>query len=578
MANSEDYLDSLLNSVQTVRKDVTDAQKQTEAILREKQEQRNRIKPDDDFMEASGIRDYKPEPTSHENLRKALSEDDFLKMFEEELGEDLDQSDDFIREFEDEIAQDELEYEKSFQEEASLEETPEEEISVPEETVTGEDTVEGPAEDQASDVQTSDEDRPADDTASFLDNIEEVVNKAKEQIEQGDDDLPALDGYGEDEMDAEFAEDKGEPDAEESIGEAGEDLLAKYLQMNDAEAADAEEPSLLDENDEDMDLMGLLSGDEDLDDIGALLQADGEDQPLEEAQETFEQLAEQTDPSADADPEGSPAEGDGAPVKKGLGALIDKIKSIFSKKDKEEDQVLDISQAPQEDLNQENLDILKELSEAEQKSKKAKKEKKPKKEKKTKEPKEKKVKVKKEKPPKSPKEPDNSPKIPAKVIVIFLVLAVSIVALITLAQHMMGYKLSLSDARTAYNAGDYFTSYEDLMGMDLKEADEDLFKKARLLGDLQKRDQEYQVFVKRQKYELALDSLVIGVARYEENLDEAKELGIEDEYTKLGDALAELLQDQYGVSSEDAVAMYQLNREDYSLRIDEIIASLHLDD
>ena len=77
---------------------------------------------------------------------------------------------------------------------------------------------------------------------------------------------------------------------------------------------------------------------------------------------------------------------------------------------------------------------------------------------------------------------------------------------------------------------------------------------------------------------MALDSLVIGVDRYEENLDEAKELGIEDEYTKLGDALAELLQDQYGVSSEDAVAMYQLNREDYSLRIDEIIASLHLDD
>ena len=41
-----------------------------------------------------------------------MSEDDFLKMFEEELGEDLDQSDDFIREFEDEIAQDEMEYEQ----------------------------------------------------------------------------------------------------------------------------------------------------------------------------------------------------------------------------------------------------------------------------------------------------------------------------------------------------------------------------------------------------------------------------------------------------------------------------------
>ena len=72
MANSEDYLDSLLNSVQTVRKDVTDAQKQTEAILREKQEQRNRIKPDDDFMEASGIRDYKPEQIGRASCRERV--------------------------------------------------------------------------------------------------------------------------------------------------------------------------------------------------------------------------------------------------------------------------------------------------------------------------------------------------------------------------------------------------------------------------------------------------------------------------------------------------------------------------
>ena len=43
MANSEDYLDGLLNSVQNVRKDVTDAQKQTEEILREKQEQRKEV-------------------------------------------------------------------------------------------------------------------------------------------------------------------------------------------------------------------------------------------------------------------------------------------------------------------------------------------------------------------------------------------------------------------------------------------------------------------------------------------------------------------------------------------------------
>ena len=134
----------------------------------------------------------------------------------------------------------------------------------------------------------------------------------------------------------------------------------------------------------------------------------------------------------------------------------------------------------------------------------------------------------------------------------------------------------MTEARTAYNAGDYFAAYEDLMGMDLKESDEDLFKKSRLLGDLQKKNKEYQVFVKREMYDLALDSLVSGVARYQDNLDEAKTLGIEEEYTKEGDALVQLLQDQYGVSVDDAVSMYRLNREQYSIKIDEIVETLNL--
>ena len=100
---------------------------------------------------------------------------------------------------------------------------------------------------------------------------------------------------------------------------------------------------------------------------------------------------------------------------------------------------------------QENLEILKELSAAEAKSKKEKKEKKPKKEKKQKVPKEKKPKVKKEKPQRMPKEPDNSPKIPTKLIVVFLILAMSIVVFVTITQHMTGYKLSMTEARTAYN-------------------------------------------------------------------------------------------------------------------------------
>ena len=79
-----------------------------------------------------------------------------------------------------------------------------------------------------------------------------------------------------------------------------------------------------------------------------------------------------------------------------------------------------------------------------------------------------------------------------------------------------------------------------------------------------------------EKYAMALDSLVIGVARYDEYYQEAKDLGIEKEYKEIGDGLIQLLSDQFGISREDAVAIYKLNREDYSIRLDQIIEECNL--
>ncbi len=98
MANAEDYLDDLLSSVSGVRQEVSQAYNQTQQQRQRQFEVRNRILADEDFMEASGLNSYEPIVTKHTNLRKALSEDDFLRSFEEEL--DSEDADDFLREFE----------------------------------------------------------------------------------------------------------------------------------------------------------------------------------------------------------------------------------------------------------------------------------------------------------------------------------------------------------------------------------------------------------------------------------------------------------------------------------------------
>lgn len=575
MANSEDYLDGLLNSVKNVREDVSQAQAMSEQSRKRREEQRNKIKPDDDFMEASGLSGYVPERTTHENLRKIISEEDFLRSFEEELELDSSEYDSILQDFEQEL-------EEEFQEEFST--TPEEYAE------TAEDEAENTAEDTTAHEESD---------SSFLQNIENIVSQAKEQIEQGENPFEEEETPAEAETEAEtpnasevekqspkealesapaaekelspldaFAPDELDEMLDGPIGEPGEDLLEKYQQLHGMSEENGETP-LMDENAEDADLMDLLSSDSEFDDLGALLEADENQTELAEAQAEFEEKANSEVEASAQNENASEGEGEEEGEKKGL---LAKILSLFSKKKKDENEVLDINAEEGEDLTQENLDILKSLDEAEKKAEKPKKEKK-KKEPKEKKPKEKKPKEKKPKKEKVKKEKkvDNSPVIPMKIILLFLLLGGSIVAFVTIGEKALGYQMHKNAAQSAYDKTDYLGAYQELMGVTLKEDDEELFKKSRLLADLQMKNREYNVMMSNKEYAMALDSLIIGVGRYNENVEEAKSFGIENEYIALGEELTQLLTNQFGISMEEALEIYQRNREDYSIRINQII-------
>ena len=673
MANSEDYLDGLLNSVKTVRDDVQNAEQMSAINAARRQNQRNKINPSDDFMQATGLDDFEPEVSSHSNLRRVLSEDDFLREFEAELGLDDADTDAIMRDFEEEMERDEIEFQKSLQNEQTEDEY-------------------------------QDDDLNQDDDKSFLENIENIVNQAKEEIENGTvetgfsseltdsfgdvaeidesvedvgvDDLGSL-GFGDDEesekepdaeepaaddteepasddteesdtdeaegaeeSDTDEAGDAGEKDIDETgdaegsveesseeidlselesiagdadldlsinngeepdlgaseaseedtdepIGVSGENLLEKYAEMEAENMLNNPEESLLDEN-ADVDLMDLLSGDGDLDDISQLLNADEGQEELPEAQEEFEA---QADAAAGSDPNDLAAglnfdpseEGEEAPAeKKGFGAIIEKIKSIFAKKgdDQEGEEIVDVGSGEAEDMNQENMDILKTLEEEGAGEEETPKKEKKKKEKKPKEPKpkkEKKPKPPKEKKPKKEKQPDNSPKIPMKYIIVFLLLAVSIVVLINVGQSVLSHSNSKANAELAFGKGDYITAYESLAGKKLtKDEDIQLFAQSRLLSDLQKRQHDYNLMVSLNKYDLALDSLIIGVVRYTENVDQADQYQVREQYDAIGTNLIDTLNAQYGLTQEDAISMSHMNREQYSIRINEIVDELGL--
>ena len=85
MANTEDYLDGLLDSITQAKEEERPVDRNTRNRNR-REERRSRVRPDDDFMEATGLNSFRREQRMNRRERRH-SEEDFLRSFEDELSQ-----------------------------------------------------------------------------------------------------------------------------------------------------------------------------------------------------------------------------------------------------------------------------------------------------------------------------------------------------------------------------------------------------------------------------------------------------------------------------------------------------------
>ncbi|MBR4707645.1 MAG: hypothetical protein IKP29_06290 [Pseudobutyrivibrio sp.] len=590
MSQSEDYLDGLLNSINKAKTDVTLVQQQAEEKQKQAGSTMRSISPDEDFFEATGIDTSVLETkTSHPYLRKVLSEEDFLRQFEEEL--DSDDVDVFISNFEEEIDEEERLFQKGIEKEAEPEAEPEEEDELeaePEKEISLEPEEELEAE--ADEPSILDEDTPLDipdegeiDLSNFIEEGDEEEPAASEESQESEDDL----GFSLDDM----AEDVEEEPLDDSLKEFMPDEMDA---LDEAQFGDGEEPDLSGAGD--MDLENLLEGgdDEDLLDISSLLSGD-EEGPGEGGD---------IDESAEEAPKEAPAADDGKKKKKEKkkkekkekgekkpNPILAKLALIFFGPP-DEDDIAEAEEAAKKaatveiTYDEDGNPIIPDGAELDpkEKKKKEKEEKKAAKEaaKKEKEAaKKEKAKDKPAKPPKpkkekKPKEPDNSPKIPISIIATFLVLSISIIGVVMVGMTFTGIKRHMVQAQELFDAGDYIAAYEKLNGFDLSDEKVLLLRnQARVLADLQLSQEEYEAFIAYEQYNYALDALITAVGRYEKYKDDAVEYGISEQYEAYASTILNELQSTFNLSKEDALAIYnQPNRHYYTIELRKVLRGL----
>lgn len=647
MSQSEDYLDGLLNSINKAKTDAIEVQEKAEKKQQQANESRKAVAYDEDFFTATGINvDEVQTKTSHPYLRKVLSEEDFLRQFEEELGSD--DVDLFISSFEQEIDDEE----RHFQETGELpesdnivdnllnniktvvkketeelsegpvihlddeiheeveEEVPVEEASVEEESdfpdlesVMNDDSLndegneeafEGASEDSSEEDDDISLDLPSDDDIDLSDFIEEEQPEEEQAEESSEDD----DDFGL------SLDDVVEDTEEEPLDDSLKEFLPDEMDaLDEAEFGEGEEPDL--SGDGDLDLDNLLEGDdEDLLDIQSLLNGD-EEGAAEGAD--IDDSAEEASGDDEAGDDGKKGKKKGKKEKKKKekgekkpNPIIEKLLLIiFGAPDEDEIAEMEAEKAKKEGKAVEitydeegNPIVPEEEEDPKEKKKRLKEEKKAAKEaaKKEKEAaKKEKEAAKKDKPPKppkpkkekKPKEPDNSPKIPISIIATFLVLSISIIGVVMVGMTFTGLKRHMEQATTLFEEGNYIAAYEKLNGFDFKSDEEVelLRNQARTLADLQTCQQQYEAFIKYKQYPYALDSLLIGMGRYEKYKDNAVEYGISEQYEAYGNQIKSELEEQFGLSEEEALAIYnQPNRHYYTIELRKVLRGLGLPD
>lgn len=583
MSNSEEYLDGLLRESISGKKSEPEPEERmhAEGMTAAAEPETAEVMQAEEPVRA----EVWPEETVLPGGERGESEEEFLQAFEEELlsGEDTDA---FIRAFEQELAADEG---------AGSEREPAgDEVLF--ENLNG--ILEGAAKEAPDDDVMVD---TIGDMPGFgMEPTEEMPDSGIDIPDAGLDDIPDV-GFDLSESEPEPA-DAGLDD----IPDVGSDMPEETDAMGGFMVS---EENQMDDEDADVQLD---------DDLMNLLQSEGEFSDPDETGNMDDFMSAESEPGGDIDdigldmmmddglaglagePDAETAEEDAKKEKKP--GFLKRFSTLLFGPDEEEVAAAKTGSAPVmpaniEDLTDENLallqsldgggDSLEDIPEKPSIDEKARKkqEKKEKKEQKKKEraakreqkKQEKANRPKKEKKPKKPKEPDNTPPLPKVPVILCFVMAGSFLALVIIGTNLFGYSNSLTEAQKSYDLGDYESAFARLSGMEIREADTEIYEKCRILAYASGEYNAYQSFFAYDYYDLALDSLIRAIGRCEKYAGEAEQYGCSSQLEAVREQAMGALSG-FGVSEEQALALYANDdRSAYSMEIYQILAEAGFD-
>lgn len=404
-----------------------------------------------------------------------------------------------------------------------------------------------------------------------------AANESAEAVDDAEELVPLEDSLEPVEEPAEISLDDMLADMREETSEAmPEDfsILSEETEVGEQPEIEAESEADSEGSDSILDLLNMMSEDEDLKDIGDLLKSDEDSYFNMSDDELF------NEPSAeDEGIQQEPEE-----IDQGFfGKLFGTKKAETGKmKNDENEQII--------------KEVEEEIKEEDHKAEKKSKKKKSKKEKSKKNvelkgseeeqegeegkesqsnKKRKKEKKKKEKKVKTPKEKEILPKeppLPKKPVILIMLMAASILALVLISNRVIDYQSTISKADSSFINRNYEQAYENIIGVNVKEEDKQLYDRIRVMMKLEAKYNMYLSHIEQNEYDEALNDLIMGVIKYDQYKKEAEELGISQAFDDELALIEEQLNVVFGVDADQARNWYHtLSALDYTEMVRNVV-------
>ena len=404
-----------------------------------------------------------------------------------------------------------------------------------------------------------------------------AANESAEAVDDAEELVPLEDSLEPVEEPAEISLDDMLADMREETTEAmPEDfsILSEETEVGEQLEIEAESEADSEGSDSILDLLNMMSEDEDLKDIGDLLKSDEDSYFNMSDDELFNEP-----PAEDEGIQQEPEE-----IDQGFFGKLFGTKKAETGKTK----------------NDENKQIIKEveeeIKEEDHKAEKKSKKKKSKKEKSKKNvelkgseeeqegeegkesqsnKKRKKEKKKKEKKVKTPKEKEILPKeppLPKKPVILIMLMAASILALVLISNRVIDYQSTISKADSSFINRNYEQAYENIIGVNVKEEDKQLYDRIRVMMKLEAKYNMYLSHIEQNEYDEALNDLIMGVIKYDQYKKEAEELGISQAFDDELALIEEQLNVVFGVDADQARNWYHtLSALDYTEMVRNVV-------